>query len=150
MFLRFFSVTLFLCFTLMGNAYAAGDDSNNNCEKLSILITNSTGKECRLINNNLNHGFFTYTSQAPAFIPSKSTSYPFVITQSLLGADIDLTYQCGDSSQITIHSQQNLCFFYAGNINASVSNVSNMGAWAVPTVGSYFWNQHGSIHWSFE
>ena len=136
---------LLLCIG-MTSVYA----SDNNCGKLSILITNTTNAECKLVKKQLNHGYFMYSSLVPGVISAHSTAQPFVLTQSVFGPDIDLTYQCGNASQITIHSQQDLCFLSAGNVDASVLGQKNMSAWSVPSEGSSLWNQHGSIHWAFE
>lgn len=130
--------------------YADGDDKPkpSNCGKLNVLITNATNKLCSLQSQVLNHGFFMYTSSAPAFIPAGVTAHPFILTQSMIfGPDIDLTYRCGDDSFITIHSKQNYCFWSGGNITGSVLNANRLHASYSATTGSAFWNQHGSINW---
>ena len=128
----------------------AGDESPNNCGKLSILITNTTDNLCKLDAKYLNHGYFTYSSMVPAVLPAHSTGQPFVLSQSFFGPDIDLTYKCGKSQDITIHTQQDACVFSAGYITGKVLSGNNMSAWSETGIGSYFWSQHGSIHWALE
>lgn len=141
-------LVLFLC---LGSASIfAGENSANNCGKLSVSITNSGEEQCQLVERQLNHGYFTYSSLVPVVIPAHSTAHVFVLTQSVFGPDIDLTYQCGKSRRVTIHSQQDLCLLSAGHITGSILGQRNMTAWSVASMGSYLWNQHGSIHWAFE
>ncbi len=128
----------------------ADSDSSNNCHKLSVIISNTMGESCTLKNKNLYHGYFAYTSMVPAILPAHTDSQPFVLVQSIFGSDLTLTYQCGQSKLITIHTKQNACIFSAGELMGEVFSAKNMTAWSYTTVGSLIWNQHGSIHWVLE
>lgn len=138
-------IFLALCLSV-SSVFAEGDD--NNCAKLSIMITNTTNEVCTLEDQSLNHGFLHYTGHVPAFLPAGSTSQPFVLSQSaIFGPDIDLTYVCGNSKRIQFHTKQDYCFFTAGHIHGGIMNQQNMSAKYTATDGSAFWSQHGTMNW---
>lgn len=139
--------TVLLSSFITGMAHA---DDDNNCNKLSILITNSTGSTCTLINSYLRHGYYKYTSSVPMYIPANTTASPIFLEQGIFGPDLELSYSCGNGKLITFSSQQNLCFLSAGNVNGRVLYSQNTLADYQTLNGSWFWSQHGSINWRLQ
>lgn len=135
--------------SLMGSiAHADGDD--NNCGKLSVMITNTTGSTCSLISSNLQHGYFKYTSSVPMYIPTNTTTTPIYLEQSMFGPELELSYSCGEDKVLTFTSKQNLCFLSAGDVTGQVSLAKNGSADYQAINGSWFWSQHGSINWHLQ
>ncbi len=142
-FLKILLLCLLCIFSL--NTFATSD--NNNCGKLSVAITNNTNSTCHLVWEHLNHGYYTYSTFPPAFIPSGMTSMPVVLTQSTFGPSMELRYQCGNGKSITFQSQQDVCIFWAGKIHAKILSISNLNPQTFKREGSYLWSQHGSLQW---
>lgn len=130
-----------------GASFAKQTESANNCAKLSVEITNLTDTTCTLTNYSLNQGHFRYSSSVPAFISAGATTPPVTIEQSMMGPDIDISYQCGSDKNITIKSHQGYCFFYAGTIDGTVLSADNMSAEHTVQTGSFFWSKEGKISW---
>jgi len=129
-------------------AYAASD--NNKCGILNINITNLTNSACTLVNSNLKHGYYKYTSSVPTFIPAGSTASPIFLEQSVVGPELELTYSCGDDKLVTFNSKQNLCFMAAGDVYGRVLLSRNASVDYQAAKGSWFWSQHGAISWQLQ
>lgn len=142
------TVFLGILLTVIGaTSHADGENSNNNCSKLNVIITNNTDAACKLKHQQLNHGFFIYTSSVPAFIPAQQTSQSITLTQSIFGSDLDVTYQCGDNKELTLKSSQGFCFIFPVDVHGYVFSAKNLNANFSVQSGSYIWSQHGTIHW---
>ena len=129
-------------------ANAASD--NNKCGILNINITNLTNSACTLVNSNIKHGYYKYTSSVPTFIPAGSTASPIFLEQSLVGPELELTYSCGDDKLVTFSSKQNLCFMAAGDVYGRVLLARNTSVNYQATRGSWFLSQHGAISWQMQ
>jgi hypothetical protein len=141
------TILCFLFGVLSTVSFAKGN-SPNNCEKLSLTITNETGKTCKLINHNLSHGFFTYTSNVPSFIPNNTTTTPLFMTQSgMYGPELQLTYDCQNGRMISFTSKQNYCMMSSGAINGIIQFQNGINAEYSAKTGDYFWSQSGNIDW---
>jgi len=126
-----------------------GSEDDNKCSVLSILIVNTTPDTCKLVYQNLSHGYVISNSHIPAFIPSNTSAPALELLQGWWsGPAITLTYQCGENRQITLYTKQNYCFLEAGNITARTTNTQNMQADSIARMGSWFWGQHGTLSWA--
>ena len=134
----------------IGTSFAKQSETANNCAKLGVEITNLTDTTCTLTNYSLNQGEFRYTSSVPAFISAGTTTAPITIQQTMMGPDIDISYQCGPDKSITIKSHQGYCFFYAGTIDGTVLSADNMSAEHTIQSGSFFWSKEGKISWNIK
>jgi len=88
-----------------------------NCTDFYIDITNSTKNECVLTNQEVTQGYLE--SGVPTSILPNEIWEVHMVQSSAYGPDITLSYQCG-SEAITFSSQQNFCFFQAGDISGKV------------------------------
>jgi hypothetical protein len=132
-----------------GQTAFAGDAPVNECTKLSILLVNTTQNTCKLLHQNLIHGFIVNMSHVPGFIPAGTTAPELDLEQGYFGGpEIELTYQCGDNKKITLHSKQNFCFMAAGGVVGHVGDRQNMDAEYSAKEGSWFWGQHGTLSWA--
>lgn len=141
-------LSVLLSSLICGMANADGDD--NNCGKLSILLTNLTQSTCTLVSSNLRHGYYKYTSSVPMYIPANTTAGPIFLEQSIFGPDLDLSYACGEDKLVTFSSKQNFCFLAAGDVSGQVQFSRNTSADYQSINGSWFWSQHGSINWRLQ
>jgi len=134
---------------ISGFAYAGDDD--NNCGKLSVVVTNTTDSTCTLIKSNLRHGYFKYTSSIPMYIPRYTSTTPIYLEQSIFGPELELSYSCGENTILTFTSKQNLCFLSAGDVTGRVLMATNGSSADYQAInGSWFWSQHGSINWRLQ
>ena len=141
-------LSILLSGLVTGLAHADSDD--NNCGKLSIMITNLTQSTCTLVSSNLRHGYYKYTSSVPIYIPANSSAGPIFLEQSIFGPDLELGYSCGDGKLISFASRQNVCFLAAGDVTGEVQYTRNAAADYQAINGSWFWSQHGSINWRLQ
>ncbi len=135
-------------FIFLESAYAAQTKSANYCALLSIEITNLTDETCTLSNYVLNQGELNYGSHLQAFITPGSTTSALVLEQSLMGADIDINYQCGPNKTISFKSHQSYCFFMAGSVEGQVLKAKQMNAEFSVSSGSFIWSRQGQIKWT--
>lgn len=138
-------VSAVLSSLVTGLVYAGNDD--NDCGKLNIMITNLTKEPCTLLSAYLFHGYYSYISSVPAFIPPGISAGPIFLEQGLFGPELELTYSCGPNSVVTFTSKQNYCFLWAGDVYGEVERAQNTKADYQAANGSWFWGQHGSINW---
>ena len=141
-------ITALLSSLATGMGYAGNDD--NNCGNLNIMITNLTGEPCTLLSNYLFHGYYSFTSSVPAFIPSGTIAGPVFLEQGFFGPELELTYSCGPNRLVTFNSKQNYCFLWAGEVYGEVKYTQNIGADYQAMNGNWFWSQHGNINWRLE
>lgn len=123
------------------------DSDDYNCSKLHIMITNLTRGSCELVNPTLKHGFYTYSSSVPTFIPAGTTAGPLILEQSVVGPELELTYVCGEWGRVTFNSKQNFCFFSAGDVSGQILSAQNTAVDYLATNGNWLWSQPGSINW---
>lgn len=124
--------------------------SYGSCNSINISITNVTGDLCKLEGTELKHGYLGWVANAPVYLPTNSTTDPLVLKESYLGADLNLTYTCGNDKKITLSIQHDYDFFASGEIKGSVIFAKNMKAENRIKRGSCLWNQHGTIDWLIE
>lgn len=143
-------IALSIASILFGSSTAAiADEDFNNCGFLSLMISNSTTETCQLIKKDVKYGKISSSTQVPVLIAPGHSSFPFEMRQLYYGPALILTYQCGNDHTITFESQQDYCYWSAGNINGIVYSVENMSATHQKDMGSALWNRHGTINWTF-
>lgn len=122
----------------------------SECEKLSLLLVNTTQNTCKLTKQNLIHGYVVNTSHVPNFIPPNSTAPALDLQQQFAPIEIELSYQCGENKTITLHTRQEYAFFTAGTISTRVITSQNMKAESSINEGSCLaWiPQHGTVSWN--
>lgn len=144
-----FSFIAMLGALLFWGQTASADEINNECTKLSVLLVNTTHNTCKLLHQNLIHGYIINTSHVPGYIPAGTTAPELDLMQGLInGPEIELTYQCGDTKKITLRTKQNYCFIGAGSVAGRIMDRQNMDAEYSAKEGSWFWGQHGTISWA--
>lgn len=131
-----------------GQTAFADDYPPNECGTLSILIVNTTQSTCKLLHQNLIHGYIINASHIPTFIPAGTTAPALDLVQGFGGPEIEMTYQCGDNKKISLYSKQNFCFLAAGSVIGRILDKQNMDAEYSAREGSYFWSQHGTLSWA--
>lgn len=131
----------------LATGFVHAENDNNNCGSLNIMITNLTKEPCTLLSAYLYHGYYSYTSSVPAFIPPGTSAGPIFLEQGFFGPELELTYSCGPGSIVTFNSKQNYCFLSAGDVYGQVKYAQNTAADYQAVNGSWFWSQHGSINW---
>jgi len=146
---RFFLLGVSLL--VFSGAALAGDDNDNTCGILSVLIVNTTKDTCKLIDQRLNHGYVIGNTHIPVYIPPNSSAPALELIQSRMwGPEIILTYRCGEGRLISLNTRQNFCLLSAGRITGQVTDRRGMTADYTAKEGSYFWNQHGTISWALQ
>ncbi len=141
-------VALSIASILVTSSTAAIAEDDSNCGSLSLMISNNTTETCQLIQKDVKYGKISSSTQVPVLISPGNSSFPFEMQQLFYGPAIVLTYQCGNDHTITFESQQDYCFFSAGNINATVYSAQSMSAKYQKDTGSSFWDRHGTINWT--
>lgn len=126
----------------MGSAYAM------DCAFLTVNLTNTTSNACKLVKQDVKHGYFSFFSSAPSYLKPGDT-WGLILQQSAYGPEIQLTYSCGDNTEITFTSQQDYCGFSSGHVMATVDNAKNMTATSQVNEGDWWGAQPGLINWQF-
>lgn len=140
-------LALLCLFSLSTSSVYAEEPKENNCGNLQIVITNASSETCKLVSQNLRHGFFKYTSSVPMYLPANSSGAPIFLTQTVFGPELELTYTCGEGKSITLMSKQNVCFLMGGTVYGQTIDNHNMSAEYQAVDSSFFWSQHGTLHW---
>ncbi len=120
------------------------------CGKLGIMIQNATGAPCTLLSANLKHGYLTYSTSIPTFIPPGSIAGPLILQQSVYGPEIELSYSCDSNKVVTFNSRQNFCAFSAGEVYGEQIYAQNASLTYQTVIGSWLWSQRGNITWQIE
>lgn len=132
--------------TMLGLTCAMGQAYSFSCAYLNVEVINATSNTCTLVNQNLKHGAFDFFTTAPTYLPP-NTGGQIILGQTFYGPELDLTYSCGDDTEITFTSQQGYCGFSAGDVSGVIVNAKNMTAESQITTGSWWWAQPGTINW---
>lgn len=124
-------------------AYA---DNLHDCIYLKVSINNQTAQACELFQSKIVHGHLSEESSLPKTI-SAHESHILYLRQSHVGPEATLAFRCGENTQITLHSQQNLCFFTAGSIHTRVSEAKHLNASESHETGSSWGGKPGKVTW---
>ncbi len=127
-----------------------------------VVIKNDTNETCTLIAHTLHNGSYSPQAKLPEKIAPHHVSQPLQLyipsyllrSFSLLAANIELSFQCGNDKFVTIESQKerNLDDLWIANpvitITGSASSIANMDAKYSSTRGSCEKNQSSTIYWT--
>ena len=122
---------------------------SENCGQLHILISNHTSNDCTLVAQTVIHGSLESGISIPTHIDAKTDAKAFIMSQMGYGPDILLTYQCGEGKKITFESQQDACYYKAGEIKATLLDASNMDGFSQVQSGDLS-GKAGIVSWIFE
>lgn len=135
-----FSYITYIGLTLItGIAYA-------DCGATHIIITNATQSLCKLKDYDLRHGYLDYVSIVPAYILPNSTGHTTALNPSFIGAELKLTYLCGNE-EVTLVTRSKYHLFVAGKIDAQAYASKNITVEFFIMPGNCLWSEHGSIQW---
>ena len=118
-----------------------------NCGQLTVLLQNDTNQPCYLTAQEFVSGFLDSGNPIPSQIDAHTQALPFVISQSIFGPRLNLTFQCGQDSQITFESSQTSCYFGDGTVAGQVLDSFNMAAYSKAQHSSYQNSTAGKISW---
>ena len=142
-------VSLGLLTLITGVIYTG--EASANCNDLNINISNLTQNACKLIKSEIKHGYFHFHTFPPPYIPANSANMQRVIVESsVYGADLTLTYECGEGRRVTFNSRQEYNLFQAGDISGQVIDAHNLNANYSITQGTCWGGQPGIINWMLE
>lgn len=161
---RLLVASLLVLFGFAGMAYAAethehhgheghhgahDHHSDEECSKLGITIINNTDRNCSLVAQSLIHGYyFSSRSDVPRSIPKQSKAEPFFLEVSLLGAEIQLTYNC-EGETISFDTIQEPPVFAEGEIRGRTTYSKALPLQYNAIEGRcHPAPQHGSIVWT--
>lgn len=122
---------------------------SENCGQLHVLISNHASDACTLVAQTLIHGQLESGSSIPTYIPAKTDAKSFSLAQMGYGPDLLLTYQCGEGKKITFESQQDSCYYKAGDVKGTLLDATNMDGFNQIQTGD-FSGKAGIISWIFE
>lgn len=132
--------------TMLGLTCVMGQVYSFSCAYLNIEVINASTNTCKLVNQNLKHGTFDFFTAAPTYLPPNAGGQ-IILSQTFYGPELDLTYSCGDNTEITFTSRQGYCGFSAGDVSGTIVNAQGMTADLQTTAGDWWWAQPGTITW---
>lgn len=133
----------------LGLVAFASQGFSENCGQFHILISNHTSDTCTLVAQTVIHGQLESGVSIPTVIEAKTDAKAFVMSQLGYGPDLLLTYQCGEGKKITFESQQDACYYKAGEIKATLLDASNMDGFSQVQTGDLS-GKAGIVSWIFE
>lgn len=117
------------------------------CESFKISVKNDTPSTCYLTQRTLKSGVI-YKRQ-PYKIKSGATITQFELTDAFKhGSSIEFTYECSDTSSISLLSSKEGCTVSGAQIEGAVVKAIGLNAVFTKIDGSYFSQKPGSINWT--
>lgn len=118
------------------------------CESFKISVKNDTPSTCYLTQRTLKSGVI-YKRQ-PYKIKSGATVTQFELNDTYEeGSSIEVTYECSDTSSITLMSSKKRCTAVSqAQIVGAVVKATGLNAIFTITEGSYFSQKPGFINWT--
>ena len=121
-------------------------ENTHDCVYLEINLLNQSNQTCQLIDSHIAHGKLSDESEIPQTLTPEQLRR-FYLRQTHFGPDVILTYRCGNN-EFKIESQQNLCLFSAGSVNAKVLESRHLKLSYQTKKGSSWGGHPGEVHWT--
>ena len=117
------------------------------CESFKISVKNDTPSSCYLTQRTLKAG--TIYKRQPYKIKSGATVTQFELLDDYKhGASIEFTYECSNTSSISLRSSKEHCTVSGAQIEGAVVKAIGLNAVFTRIDGSYFSQKPGSINWT--